>query len=109
MKLVKAIIKPERFENVKRALDEKGFTGMTTTEVMGRGEQKGIALEYRGGLMMVDLLPKCQIEIVIRDCDVESLVSTIADAARTGRIGDGRIFVIPVEMAVRIRTGEIES
>jgi nitrogen regulatory protein P-II 1 len=109
MKMVKAIIKSERFEFVKKALDEKGFTGMTVTEVMGRGEQKGIALEYRGGLMTVDLLPKTQIEIVIRDSDAESLVSTIADAARTGKIGDGRIFVIPVEKAVRIRTGEVEG
>jgi nitrogen regulatory protein P-II 1 len=109
MKMVKAIIKPERFEFVKKALDEKGFTGMTVTEVTGRGEQKGITLEYRGGLMTVDLLPKIHLEIVIRDSDVDSLVGTIMDAARTGRIGDGRIFVIPVEKAIRIRTGETEG
>jgi nitrogen regulatory protein P-II 1 len=108
MKMVKAIIKPERFEFVKKALEEKGFNGMTITEVKGRGEQKGITLEYRGGLMTVDLLPKIQIEIVIRDSDVDFLVSTISESARTGKIGDGKIFVIPVEKAIRIRTGEIE-
>jgi nitrogen regulatory protein P-II 1 len=108
MKLVKAIIKPERFEFVKKSLEEKGFKGMTISEVKGRGEQKGITLEYRGGLMTVDLLPKMQIEIVVRDSDVDSLISTISESARTGKIGDGKIFVIPVERAIRIRTGEIE-
>ncbi|MFA4850016.1 MAG: P-II family nitrogen regulator [Methanoregula sp.] len=108
MKMVKAVIKPERFEFVKKALEEKGFNGMTITEVKGRGEQKGISLEYRGGLMTVDLLPKIQIEIVVRASDVDSLISTISESARTGKIGDGKIFVIPVEKAIRIRTGEIE-
>jgi nitrogen regulatory protein P-II 1 len=108
MKLVKAVIKPERFEFVKKALEDKGFNGMTITEVNGRGEQKGISLEYRGGLMTVDLLPKIQIEIVVRESDVDSLISTISESARTGKIGDGKIFVIPVEKAIRIRTGETE-
>jgi nitrogen regulatory protein P-II 1 len=108
MKMVKAVIKPERFEFVKKALEDKGFNGMTITEVKGRGEQKGIALEYRGGLMMVDLLPKIQLEIVVRDSDVETLISTISESAKTGKIGDGKIFVIPVEKAIRIRTGETE-
>ena len=108
MKLVKAVIKPERFEFVKKALEEKGFKGMTITEVRGRGEQKGISLEYRGGLMTVDLLPKMQIEIVVRDSDVESLIATISESSKTGKIGDGKIFVIPVEKAIRIRTGETE-
>ena len=108
MKLVKAIIKPERFEFVKKALEEKGFKGMTITEVKGRGEQKGITLEYRGGLMTVDLLPKIQIEVVVRDCDLELLISTLMESARTGKIGDGKIFVIPVEKSIRIRTGETE-
>nr|WP_319375277.1 P-II family nitrogen regulator [uncultured Methanoregula sp.] len=108
MKLVKAVIKPERFEFVKKALEDKGFNGMTITEVNGRGEQKGISLEYRGGLMTVDLLPKIQIEIVVRDSDVDSLISTLSESARTGKIGDGKIFVIPVEKAIRIRTGETE-
>ena len=108
MKLVKAIIKPERFEFVKKAMEEKGFKGMTITEVKGRGEQKGITLEYRGGLMTVDLLPKIQIEVVVRDCDLELLISTLMESARTGKIGDGKIFVIPVEKSIRIRTGETE-
>ena len=109
MKLVKAVIKPERFEFVKKALEDKGFVGMTITEVRGRGEQKGISLEYRGGLMTVDLLPKVQIEIVVRDTDLEQLLLTLTESARTGKIGDGKIFVIPVERSIRIRTGEIES
>src|SRR5208337_1382371 len=109
MKMVKAIVKPERFEFVKKALEDKGFNGMTITEVKGRGEQKGIALEYRGGLMMVDLLPKISLEIVVNDKDLDTLISTITESARTGKIGDGKIFVIPVEKAIRIRTGEIES
>jgi nitrogen regulatory protein P-II 1 len=109
MKLVKAIIKPERFEFVKKALEDKGFNGMTITEVKGRGEQKGISLEYRGGLMTVDLLPKIQLEIVVRDSDVDNLVVTITESARTGKIGDGKIFVMPVEKSLRIRTGEIET
>jgi nitrogen regulatory protein P-II 1 len=82
---------------------------MTITEVKGRGEQKGISLEYRGGLMIVDLLPKIQLEIVVRDSDVDLLISTISEAARTGKIGDGKIFVIPVEKAIRIRTGETDE
>ena len=109
MKMVKAIIKPERFEFVKKALEEKGFNGMTIIDVKGRGEQKGITLEYRGGQMIVDLLPKIQIELVVRDTDVENLITAITDSARTGKIGDGRIFVLPVEKSIRIRTGETES
>lgn len=108
MKMVKAIIKPERFEFVKNALEEKGFIGMTITEVRGRGEQKGIALQYRGKVMSVDMLPKIQIEIVIRNEHVDDLIATITAAARTGKIGDGKIFVMPVDKIVRIRTGEVE-
>jgi nitrogen regulatory protein P-II 1 len=109
MKLIKAIIKPERFEFVKKALEDKGFNGMTITEVKGRGEQKGITLEYRGGLMTVDMLPKIQLEIVVRDSELDLLISTIMESARTGKIGDGKIFIIPVDKSIRIRTGEIES
>ena len=109
MKMVKAIIKPERFEFVKKALEDKGFISMTITDVKGRGEQKGIKLEYRGGLMTVDFLPKIQLEIVVRDTDVDNLVATITEAARTGKIGDGKIFIIPVEKSIRIRTGEMET
>ena len=106
MKLVKAIIKPERFELVKKALEKNGFSGMTVTNVNGHGEQKGITLEYRGGRMNVDLLPKIQIDMVVKYDQVDLLVNTIAESCRTGRVGDGRIFVTPVEKVVRIRTGE---
>ncbi|PKL65121.1 MAG: transcriptional regulator [Methanomicrobiales archaeon HGW-Methanomicrobiales-3] len=106
MKQVKAIIKPERFESVKKALEENGFSGMTITNVNGRGDQKGITLEYRGGRMNVDLLPKIEIEMVVNYDRVDLLVSTITQSCRSGRIGDGRIFVSPVEKVVRIRTGE---
>jgi len=108
MKLVKAIIKPERFEFVKKALEDKGFVSMIMTEVRGRGEQKGIVIEYRGGLMNVDMLPKIQIEIVVKEKDVDSLIATITESARTGKVGDGKIFVIPVDKTIRIRTGEME-
>ena len=106
--MVKAIIKPERFEFVKKALEEKGFAGMTVIEVKGRGEQKGITLEYRGKAMIVDMLPKIQIEIVIRDEYLDDLIAAITGAAKTGKIGDGKIFIMPVEKAIRIRTGEVE-
>jgi nitrogen regulatory protein P-II 1 len=109
MKLVKAVIKPERFEFVKKALEEKGFNGMTVMEVKGRGEQKGITLQYRGRKMTVDLLPKVQIEIAVRDGDLDLLVGTIVESARTGKIGDGKIFILPIEKSIRIRTGEAES
>jgi nitrogen regulatory protein P-II 1 len=106
MKMVKAIIKPERFEFVKTALEENGFNGMTVTGVEGRGDQKGITLEYRGGHMTVDLLPKIQIEIVVDYDKVDRVIGIISESCRTGKVGDGRIFVIPVEKAIRIRTGE---
>ena len=109
MKMVKAIIKPERFEFVKKALEDKGFNGMTITDVRGRGEQKGVTLEYRGGQYIVDSLPKIQLEIVVRDTDVDMLITTIMDSARTGKIGDGKIFVLPVDKSIRIRTGETET
>jgi nitrogen regulatory protein P-II 1 len=108
MKLIKAIIKPERFEAVKKALEDKGVTGMTVTEVQGRGEQKGITLEYRGKTMIVDMLPKTQIEIIVRDNEADDLITTIIGAAKTGKIGDGKIFVLPVDTAIRVRTGEME-
>jgi nitrogen regulatory protein P-II 1 len=109
MKLVKAIIKPERFEFVKKALEDKGFISMTISEVKGRGEQKGITLQYRGGLMTVDLLPKIQLEIVVKNKDLDILLATIMESARTGKIGDGKIFVMPVERSIRIRTGDMEE
>jgi len=78
-------------------------------EVSGRGDQKGIRLQYRGGTMVVDLIPKVQVEVVVKDADADGIIKTIADAARTGKIGDGRIFVIPVERSIRVRTGEEET
>jgi nitrogen regulatory protein P-II 1 len=107
--MIKTILKPERFEFVKKALEEKGFISMTITEVRGRGEQKGISLEYRGGLMTVDMLPKIQLEIVVKEKDVDTVITTITESARTGKIGDGKIFVIPVERSIRIRTGETDT
>lgn len=106
MKLIKVIIKPERFEAVKNALEENNFFGMTVTDVKGRGDQKGITLQYRGGAINVDLITKVQLEVVVRDPDVETVIGLITSAARTGRIGDGRIFIIPVEKSVKVRTGE---
>ncbi len=109
MKMVKAVIREERFDFVKKALENRGFFGMTTYEVMGRGEQRGVRLPYRSGLMAVDLLPKVCIEIVIKDNDVEVVLETIEKAAKTGKIGDGRVFVMPVDISLRVRTGERES
>jgi nitrogen regulatory protein P-II 1 len=108
MKMVKTILKPERFEFVKKALEDKGFISMTITEVRGRGEQKGISLEYRGGKMTVDMLPKIQLEIVVKEKDVDAVIATISESARTGKIGDGKIFILPVERSIRIRTGETD-
>ncbi len=107
-KMIVAIIRPEKLENVKKALEEKGFVAMTVTEVKGRGEQKGITLQFRGRTMEVDMLQKVKIEMVVSEESVEEVIETIMESARTGKYGDGRIFVIPVEKAVRIRTGEIE-
>jgi nitrogen regulatory protein P-II 1 len=109
MKMVVAVIRPEKLESVKKALEAKGFVAMTVTEVKGRGEQKGITLQFRGRTMDVDLLSKVKIEIVVRDEDVDAVIDTIVKSARTGRYGDGKIFVLPVEKSVRIRTGEVES
>jgi nitrogen regulatory protein P-II 1 len=108
MKMVKTIIKPERFELIKKALESKGFISMTVTDVKGHGEQKGISLEYRGGVMTIDMLPKIQIEIVVREIDVDAVITIITESARTGKIGDGKIFILPVERTIRIRTGEME-
>jgi len=108
MNLIRAIIRPERFEIVKRALEERGITGMTITEVQGRGEQKGITLEYRGKSMIVDMLPKIQIDVIVRDNEMNDIIATIIDSAKTGKFGDGKIFILPVETVIRVRTGEME-
>lgn len=109
MKLIKAVIREERFDFVKKALEEKGFYGMTVYEVMGRGEQKGVRLPYRSGLMAVDLLPKICVELVVCDNEMEDALSAVESAAKTGKIGDGRVFVLPVEISLRVRTGERQT
>lgn len=107
MKLIKAIVKPERLDAVKTSLEEAGFFGMTITEVQGRGEQKGISLQYRGGTIEVDLIPKVEIELVVSDKAGDSVIEAIKKGAYTGKIGDGRIFVMPVSESIKIRTNEV--
>jgi nitrogen regulatory protein P-II 1 len=106
MKKIEAIIKPFKLDEVKNALHEVGVTGMTVTEVKGFGRQKGHTEVYRGAEYVIDFLPKIKVEVVLDDVLVERAVQAVMDAARTDKIGDGKIFVIPVEQAVRIRTGE---
>jgi nitrogen regulatory protein P-II 1 len=106
MKKVEAIIKPFKLDEVKDALVEIGIGGMTVTEVRGFGQQKGHTEIYRGTEYVIDFLPKVKIEIVVKDEDVEKVIETIMKTAQTGRVGDGKIFVIPIEEVVRIRTGE---
>jgi nitrogen regulatory protein P-II 1 len=106
MKKIEAIIKPFKVEEVKEALSEIGIEGMTVTEVKGFGRQKGQTEIYRGSEYVVDFLPKIKIEIVLADDKYAEAVTAIVQSARTGKIGDGKIFVLPVEEAVRIRTGE---
>jgi nitrogen regulatory protein P-II 1 len=106
MKKVEAIIREERLEAVKKALEEKSYFGMTVSEVSGRGKQKGIPLQWRVGEYRVDLLPKLKIELVVLDEDVPDVIDAIVSRARTGDTGDGKIFVLPVEEVVRVRTGD---
>jgi nitrogen regulatory protein P-II 1 len=106
MKKIEAIIKPFKLDEVKDALHEVGLTGITVLEAKGFGRQKGHTELYRGAEYVVDFLPKVKIEIVLDDALVERAIEAIQRAARTGRIGDGKIFVTPVEEAIRIRTGE---
>ena len=106
MKQITAIIKPFKLEEVREGLADVGVTGLTVTEVKGFGRQKGHTELYRGAEYVVDFLPKVKIEVVVGDGDVDRCVEAIVKAARTGKIGDGKIFVTPVERVVRIRTGE---
>ena len=106
MKKIEAIIREERLENVKKALEYGGYFAMTVTEVSGRGEQLGLTLPWRVGEYRVDLLPKLKLEIVAPDKEVDTIVNTIIENARTGEIGDGKIFIIPIDNAIRVRTGE---
>ena len=106
MKKIEAIIKPFKMEDVKEALSEIGIEGMTVTEVKGFGRQKGPTEIYRGSEYTVDFLPKVKFEVVVTDEMVEKVIKTIAASAKTGKIGDGKIFVFPIENAIRIRTEE---
>ena len=106
MKKIEAIIKPFKLDDVKEALTELGVVGMTVTEVRGFGRQKGHTELYRGSEYTVDFLPKVKIEVVVADHVLDKVVSTIVGAAKTGSIGDGKVFVLPIDESIRIRTGE---
>ncbi len=106
MKKIEVIIKPFKLEDVKDALVEAGITGMSVYDVKGYGRQQGHSELYRGAEYVVDFLPKIKIDLVVADDDVDSIISVIIEAAKTGKIGDGKIFVSPIEKIVRIRTGE---
>lgn len=106
MKKIEAIIKPFKLDEVKEALAGLGLKGMTITEVKGFGRQKGHTELYRGAEYVVDFLPKIKVEVIVKDAEVTKVVETIQNAAKTGTIGDGKIFVVPVEAVIRIRTGE---
>jgi nitrogen regulatory protein P-II 1 len=106
MKKIEAIIRPDRLQSVQDGLDELGASGLTVTDVMGCGAQRGYTETYRGAKANISLQRKLKIEVVVPDSRAQGVVDTIAKAARTGEVGDGKIFVLPVEQAVRIRTGE---
>ena len=109
MKKIEAVIKPFKLEDVKDALAEAGITGMTVTDVKGYGRQQGHSELYRGAEYVVDFLAKTKLELIVNDEDVENVIKLITDSAKTGKIGDGKIFVSPVEDVIRIRTGETGS
>ena len=106
MKKIEAIIRPEKVDEVRRALEKVGFPGLNISEVEGHGKQKGVVQQWRGEQYRVELLPKVRIEIVVSDKDVSKIVKAIQETAKTGSVGDGKIFVSSVEEVVRIRTGE---
>jgi nitrogen regulatory protein PII len=106
VKLIKSIIRPNKVDDVKEALDKLGISGLTVTEVRGHGKQKGHTAIYRGKEYNVSLLPKMQIEVVVSDAIADDVVKTVVHSARTGEIGDGRVFVVPIDATYRIRTGE---
>jgi len=106
MKKIEAVIRSEKLEELREALDAKGFSGMTITEVRGRGIQKGVKLEWRVGEYKVEFLPKIKIEMIVDDANIEKVVKTIEAVCKTGNIGDGKIFISPVYEVIRIRTGE---
>ena len=106
MKKIEAIIKPFKLDDVREALNELGLQGMTITEVKGYGRQKGHKEIYRGAEYLVDFIPKIKLELVVADDRVNEVTETIKNAANTGKIGDGKLFVLPLEQAIRVRTGE---
>lgn len=106
MKEIVAIIRPDKLEDVKKSLEELGCNGVTVTEVKGRGRQLGITESYRGSDYRIDLLPKTRLEIIVNDADLDKITDAIVKTAQTGDIGDGKIFISPVEDVIRIRTGE---
>ena len=106
MKKIEAIVREERFHLIKIALEDKGFISMTVSDVMGRGKQKGVSLKWRVGEHRIEFLPKKKIEIIVEDKDCQVIVDTIIERARTGAVGDGKIFVLPIEEVYKIRTGE---
>ena len=109
MKMIMAVIKPFKLDDVREALAGTGIAGITVTEVKGFGRQKGHTELYRGAEYVVDFLPKVKVEVVVKDDDVERCIEAVVRAAKTGKIGDGKIFVTPVEQVVRIRTGETDE
>lgn len=109
MQRVEAIIRPEKLQIVKAALEEVNHGGMTLTEVRGHGTQRGITEQWRGQSFAVEYLTKVKVELVVNDTEVDEVISRIVEAARTGEVGDGKIFVSPVSRAVRIRTGEVDE
>jgi nitrogen regulatory protein P-II 1 len=109
MKLVTAVVKPHKWEDVRSALEMAGITGMTVSEVNGYGRQKGHTEVYRGAEYDIALVPKLRIEIVVDDPDTDGVVDAIVTAARTGKIGDGKVWVMPVESVVRVRTGDADE
>ena len=106
MKKIEAIIREEKLEPVRNACEKLGYWGMTVTEVSGRGKQRGVTLQWRVGEYHVDFLPKLKLEVIVLDQDTPKVINAITSAARTGDEGDGKIFVIPLENAIRVRTGE---
>ncbi len=106
MKKIEAIVREDRFHLIKNALEEKGFISMTVTDVLGRGKQKGVSLKWRVGEHRIEFLPKKKLEIVVDDQDSQTVVDTICEKGRTGAVGDGKIFIIPLGEVIRVRTGD---
>jgi nitrogen regulatory protein P-II 1 len=106
IKKIEAIIREEMFHPIKIALEEKGFISMTVSDVIGRGQQKGVSLKWRSGEHRIEFLPKKKIEIVVEDKDLQTVIDTICENGRTGAVGDGKIFIIPMEEVIRVRTGD---